>query len=235
MPSKNRKSIRYGDPRIFYESTTTKPFKSPQGIEYKTGTVVRGSAYTSIDDKVVSISLPSMAELIFYQSSKLLEKASKVKKRALKTNQANGYNFVNDEEAFFTYIQLCSLGILGLYSALEGMVYELYLRKSKERKILVKGKELTYKEFTNYGFEMKLTSFASQLSGKKNIADTELIEKAKEIKRLRSILQHWNLNRIDDYFTNLPEDHPLKEFVKIESKLLSDDVRAILDHYSLKS
>jgi hypothetical protein len=175
-----------------------------------------------------------MAELIFHQSNKLLEKASKVKRRALKTTATNGYTVVDDEEAFYTYIQLCSLGILGLYSALEGMVYELYLRKSKERKIIIDGEEPTYKEFTNFGFERKLTSVASQLSGKRNITGTELHNKALEIKRLRSILQHWNLDRIEDFFTNLPDDHPLKEFVNIEPVNLAKDTRAILDHYSLK-
>ena len=93
-----RKAIKKGDPRIFFESTTSKPFVSPIGIEYKAGTLVRGLGYTSIDGEKVSISLPSMAELIYYQASKMLKKASKIKRRALKVKQANGYSFVEDEE-----------------------------------------------------------------------------------------------------------------------------------------
>ena len=139
------------------------------------------------------------------------------------------------KKLFYTYIQLCSLGVLGLHSALEGMVYELYIRKKKEVKVTIGGKELTHKEFTNYGFERKLTTIAAQLSKKKNITGSKLLKNANEVKRLRDVLQHWDLEDIDSFFTDLPEDHPLKELVKINPVELSKNTREILDHYSLKN
>lgn len=231
---KKAKSIKYGDPRIFFESTTTKPFKSPTGIEYGVGTVVRGSAFIGVDDKQVSISLPSMAELIFFQSCRDLEKAQSIKSRALATSSINGSYHLVDEEAFYVYIQLTSLGVLGLYSALESMVYELYIRKNKERKVEIDGKELTFSEFTNKGFDTKVTKLASQLSGKASIYGTDLMDKVSEIKKLRTAVQHWDVERREDYFVNLPDNHPLKIFVNVNPAELASNIRQVLDHYSLK-
>lgn len=59
MSKSTHRSIKFGDPRVFFESTTTKPFNSPNGIEYPTGTVVRGSAFVDIGGQQVSLSLPS--------------------------------------------------------------------------------------------------------------------------------------------------------------------------------
>ena len=43
MPASN-KSVRFGDPRVFFESTITKPFVGPLGIKHDAGAIVRGSA-----------------------------------------------------------------------------------------------------------------------------------------------------------------------------------------------
>lgn len=233
---KNKKAgrIKYGDPRVFYESTTTKPFKSPNGIEYGEGTVVRGSAFIVVDSKQVSLSLPSMAELIFYQSNKNLEKAQAIKKRALSYTEINGSYHFADEEAFYVYVQLISLSVLGLYSALESMVYELYIRKNKEKKVEIDGKELSFAEFTSKGFDTKITKLASQLSGKSSIYGTELMSKVSEVKKLRTAVQHWDVERREDYFINLPDNHPLKMFVTVNPIELATNVRQVLDHYSLK-
>jgi hypothetical protein len=235
MSRKKQLGIRYGDPRVFFESKTTQPFKSPTGIEYDTGTVVRGSAYIKIDSKDVSVSLPSMAEIIYFQASKLLKKAHSIKNKALKLQYANGTYHITDEEFFYLYMQLCSLGILGLYSSMESMVYELYIRKNNERKVLIDGKEMTFQQFTNLGFDRKITSVAAQLSGKANIYGTELLNRAKEIKQLRTIIQHWDVERRDDYFVNLPDNHPLKIFPEIDPLQILEDTRKILNHYSLNS
>lgn len=232
--NKKSRSIQYGDPRIFFESTITKPFKSPLGIEYDAGAVVRGSAFIDLGNNQVSLSLPSMAELIFFQSKRDLEKAQAIKSRALKTNFINGTHHLVDEELFYTYMQLVSLGVLGLYSSLESMVYELYIRKNNEKKVEIDGKELTFKEFTHKGIDAKLTKIASQLSGKPNLYGTDLMERFKEFNKLRTSIQHWDVERREDYFVNLPENHPLKVFVNIEPIELANTIREILDHYSLK-
>lgn len=235
MSRSKAKSIKFGDSRVFFESTITETFNSPAGITYEPGSVVRGSAFIGIGGKKdVSITLPSMAELIFYQSQKQLEKATSIKKRALRVEELNGHHRLVDEEAFYTYMQLLSLGLLGLYAALEGMVYELYIRRYKEKPVILKGVELTHEEFTRKGFEAKLTTISSQLSGCKNIYGTELHEYAKEIHKLRSLIQHWNLERRDDYFINLPENHPLKVFPNTDPMRICGNARKILDHYSLK-
>ena len=236
MASNNRKyrSIKYGDPRVFFESTTTEPFKSPNGIEHPVGSVVRGSAFVEIGGQQVSLSLPSMAELIFFQSKRDLDKAEAIKSRALKTTTTNGSHHLVDEELFYTYVQLLSLGLLGLYSSLESMVYELYIRKNKERKVEIDGKELTFPEFTAKGFVTKVTKLASQFSGKSSIYGTELMEKVNEVNKLRTSIQHWDVERREDYFVNLPDNHPLKVFVNVSPSQLAENIRQVLDHYSLK-
>jgi hypothetical protein len=232
--NRKHRSIKYGDPRVFFESTTIKPFKGPNGIEHPVGSVVRGSAFVDIGGQQVSLSLPSMAELIFFQSKRDLAKAEAIKSRALKTAITNGNYHLVDEELFYTYIQLLSLGLLGLYSSLESMVYELYIRKNKERKVEIDGKELTFPEFTAKGFVTKITKLASQLSGKPSIYDTELMEKVNEVNKLRTSIQHWDVERREDYFVNLPDNHPLKVFVNVSPSQLADNIRQVLDHYSLK-
>ena len=234
------KSIKYGDPRIFAETTLAKPFiNKALGIQYDKGAVVRQTADINIGDNKVPISLPSMAELIYFQSSKLLERASKIKRRALRVEVHAGMVGkclgLKDEELFYTYVQCCCLGILGLYSSIESMVYELYIRKNKEAAIEFKGKKITFKEFTRLGFDTKITLIASQLSGKEDIKDTELFNKARNIKRLRTLIQHCDIDYREDYFIKLPDNHPLKEFIEIDPSELSNDARMILDHYSLKS
>lgn len=234
LMSKKNKSIKYGDPRVFFESTTTEPFKSPSGIEYDIGTVVRGSAYIGVDGQQVSLSLPSMAELIFFQSKRDLDKAQSIKNKALKTTITNDRCHLVDEEMFYTYMQLTSLGILGLYSSLESMVYELYIRKNKDQKVEIDGKELTFAEFTNKGFVTKITRIASQLSGNPSIYGTGLMYGIDEVNRLRTSIQHWDVERREDYFVNLPQNHPLKVFVEIKPSELAGNVRLVLDHYKLK-
>lgn len=46
--NRKHRSIKYGDPRVFFEPTPTKPFKGPNGIEHPVGSVVRGSAFVDI-------------------------------------------------------------------------------------------------------------------------------------------------------------------------------------------
>lgn len=234
MASRN-KSVKFGDPRIFFESTTTKPFVSPLGIEHDAGAVVRGSAFIEVGGRSVSVSLPSMAELIYYQSNIALDKASRIKIKALRLNFVNGNYYIVNEQDFFTYMQLCSVGILGLYSSLEAMVYELYIRMYKENVVKIDGKVMTEKQYTNLGIERKLTSVASQLSGKSNIYGTELLKNAKKLISLRTTIQHWDVERRDDYFINLPENHPLKKFLVIDPTELSRQTRELLDHYTLKT
>jgi hypothetical protein len=229
------KSIKFGDPRIFFESTTTAPFDGPSGIHYDAGAIVRGSARIEINGKNASVSLPSMAELIYYQSDIALKKASRIKTKALRIEVINNFGRVVNEQDFFTYMQLCSVGILGLYSSLEAMVYELYIRKYKENVVKIDGKALTEKQFTSLGIERKLTSVASQLSGKSNIYGTVLLKNAKQLISLRTTIQHWDVERRDDYFINLPSNHPLKRYLAIDPAEISIHTREILDHYSLKT
>lgn len=234
MAAKN-KSVQFGDPRVFFESTTTKPFITPLGIKYEAGAVVRGSAFVEVNGKNVSVSLPSMAELIYYQSNIALGKASRITTKVFKLNFVNGNYHIINEQDFFTYIQLCSVGILGLYSSLEAMVYELYIRKYKENIVKIDTKVMTEKQFTNLGLERKLTSVASQLSGKDSIYGTPLFQNVKQLISLRTTIQHWDVERRDDYFINLPENHPLKKFLTIDPVELSTHTREVLDHYSLKT
>lgn len=229
------KSIKFGDPRVFFESTTTEPFDGPSGIHYDAGAIVRGSAHIEVDGIKVSVSLPSMAELIYYQSDIALSKAARIKAKALKTHIVNNFGRIVNEQGFFTYLQLCCVGILGLYASLEAMVYELYIRKYKENAVKIDGKVMTEKQFLNLGIERKLTSVASQLSNKGNIHGTQLLKNVQRLISLRTTIQHWDVTRRDDYFINLPENHPLKEFLEIDPAELSKQVREILDHYSLKS
>jgi hypothetical protein len=228
------KSIKFGDPRILFESTTVAPFTGPSGFVHPIGTVVRGSTHTIIEGEEVSLSLPSMAEIVFQQSRNSMEKAEKIKKKALKTTINNGYKNLLDEEQFYRYLQLFSIGILGLYSALETMVFELYIRRHSEKEIKVDGKVLGFKEFTNCGLERKITSIAATLSGKTNIYNTELHTMFKVIDSLRTTVQHWDVSRRDDYFLNLPENHPIKAFVNVSPRELHENTRRILDHYTLK-
>lgn len=232
MATKN-KSVKFGDPRIFFESTTTEPFDGPNGIHYDAGAVVRGSAKLDLDGKTVSVSLPSMAELIYYQSDINLVKAARIKSKAIKLNHINGYYRIVNEQEFFTYVQLCSIGILGLYSALEAMVYELYIRRYKENVVVIDDKPLTEKQFTNLGIERKITSVASQLSGRANIHDMPLFANAKVLIGLRNTVQHWDVERREDYFINLPINHPLKSYLSLDAAQLSQQTREILDHYKL--
>ena len=80
-----------------------------------------------------------------------------------------------------------------------------------------------------------MTEIAAGLSNKSNIRTTELFVRLQEIKRLRTIIQHCKITYKDDYFIDLPDNHPLKEFIRTSPSGLSQDTRAILDHYSLKS
>lgn len=239
MPSRNksqrRKSTRlnYGDPRTLFESTTTAPFTSPNGIVYEAGTVVKGSTHIDISGSQVSLVLPSMAEIMYLQAHTQVTKANSIKSSALRTGSANGSIFIADEEAFMIYVQCLSLSILGFYASLETMVFELYIRKYKERPVILNGSELTFLEFTSKGFERKLTSIAASLSNKSNIAGTDLHSKLQNIHKLRSTLQHWDVGRRDDYFLNLPDSHPLRIFPTLEPLEISADARAILDHYKL--
>lgn len=232
MP-RRKSTLRYGDPRTLFESKTTAPFKSPNGVHYDTGTVVKGSTYIELSGSTVSLVLPSMAELMYLQSDKQLTKAASVKSSALRTEEINGNKYIADEEQFMIYMQLMCLGILGLYAALEAMVFELYIRKYKERPVIIDGNELTFTEFTNKGFERKLTSIAADLSGKSNIVGTEMHSNLKEIHKLRKIIQHSDVERREDYFLNLPSNHPLKTFPGIDPSSLSQNAREILDHYKL--
>lgn len=113
------------------------------------------------------------------------------------------------------------------------MVFELYIRKYKENPVVIDGKELTYTEFTNKGFITKMTRIASQLSGRSNIYDTKLMDYVNEIRELRSVIQHWDIERREDYFLNLPDNHPVKRFIELDPINLSRKARSILDHYSL--
>lgn len=229
----NTRSVKVGDPRILAESTVVKP-ATLNGVEYGVGSIVRMSAHVQIDGKQTTVTLPSMAELMYYQADSNLIKASKVKSKSLKTaTTPTGYTRLVDEEQFYIYIQLVSLGILGLYSALETMVYELYIRKYKDNPVTIDGKELSHTEFTNKGFDTKLTKLASQLSKKENIYGTNLMALVKEIKKLRTIIQHWDIERREDYFINLPDSHPIKKFINVNPTELSQNTRTILDHYKL--
>lgn len=233
--SQKNSGIKFGDPRIFFESTTTAPFVSPAGVYHDAGAVVRGSAIIQLSGQSVAVSLPSMAEMIFFQANKDLDKAASIKERAQKIAlHPNGSYHLVYEDVFYRYLQLCSLGILGLHASIEGMVYELYIRKGKEHEVKIDGKTLSFTEFTNLGFERKITSVAAQLSNKSNIYGTDLLAKAREIKRLRGIVQHWDVERREDYFINLPDNHPLKESTRFDPSKLARDCRLILDHYSLR-
>ncbi len=226
------KSIKFGDPRALAETAIAKDAVI-NGREFKVGDVVRLSAYTNISGQQAMMTLPSMAELMYYQANHDLQKASRMKNKSIKTATTNGSVFLADEESFYIYIQLTSMGILGLYSALESMVFELYIRKYKDNPVKIDGKELSHTEFTNKGFSSKLSKIASQLSGKNNIYGTELMNYANEIKELRVIIQHWDIERRDDYFLNLPDTHPITKFVNIDPASLSEKTRQILDHYKL--
>lgn len=229
----NQSRINYGDSRVLFESKLTKPFIGPAGIKHNTGAVVRGHTFIEIKDKNAGVSLPSMAEIVFTESEKNLKKASKIKSKAMKTEYINGSFHIVDEQAFYLYMQLCIIGILGLYCSLESMVYELYMRRFTIKPVIVDDKELSFSQFKNLGYKRKITSVASQLSGKDNIFGSELYDYADSIKDLRAKIQHWDLERRENYFTNLPADHPLKLLVKIDPQILSSNVRKVLDHYSL--
>lgn len=226
------KSIKFGDPRALAESTIAKDAVI-EGREINVGDVVRLSAYSNISGQQVMMTLPSMAELIFHQSNHALQKAGRIKNKSIKISTINGRPILADEECFYIYIQLTSIGILGLYSALESMVFELYIRKYKNNPVIIGGKELSHNEFTSKGFDSKISTIASQLSGKSNIYGTELMDYANEIKELRTTIQHWDIERRDDYFINLPDTHPIKKFVNIDPAGLSEKTRNILDHYKL--
>lgn len=228
------KSIRFGDPRLLAETTVAKDAVI-MGRKISKGDIIRISSYTNISGKQVMVPLPSMAELMYSQADNSLQKASKIKNKAIKTSIVNGNIHLDDEQSFYLYLQLTSSGILGLYSALESMVFELYIRKYKENPVVIDGKELTHSEFTNKGFTSKITRIATQLSGKSNIYGTELMDYANEIHKLRSIIQHWDIERRDDYFLNLPDNHPVKRFIDLDPASLSQNTRTILDHYSLKA
>src|ERR1039458_2960107 len=189
--------IQYGDPRILFESTATAPFTSPNGIQYEAGTVVRGSTHTNVGGEGVSLSLPSMAEIIFHQSRINMEKAEKIKKKALRTTINNGYKNFFDARPFYIYLQLFSIRILGLYSAIETMVFELYIRRYKDREVKVNDRIMSFREFTNCGLERKITSIAATLSGKININGTELHTMFRAIDSLRTTVQHWDVERRD--------------------------------------
>ncbi len=233
MTRRKSTRLKYGDPRTLFESKTTAPFKSPNGVHYDAGTVVKGSTHIELSGTMISLVMPSMAELMYLQSEKQLSKAASIKTSALRTEEANGNTFIADEEQFMIYMQLMSLGILGLYAALEAMVFELYIRKYKERPVVIDGNELSFTEFTNKGFERKLTSIAASLSGKPNIVGSDMHSNLKEIHNLRKIIQHFDVERREDYFLNLPNNHPLKTFPGIDPSMLIQNAREILDHYKL--
>lgn len=236
MPSKSRtepKVIAHGDVRTFFESTTTEPFHSPNGIDYPVGTAVRGSANVTLENgAIVSTTLPSMAELLYYQSKKELEKAHHLKSRSLQVVSGNGYLFFADEASFFVYLQVFLLGILGLYASLEAMVYELYIRRP-QTVVTINGETISLDKLSDYGFERKISSIASQLSGKASIFGTPLMEKAKEIANLRTNIQHWNIPYDEQFFMDIPDEHPYKKLIHIDPLEHIVWTREILDYYKL--
>jgi EAL domain-containing protein (putative c-di-GMP-specific phosphodiesterase class I) len=60
------------------------------------------------------------------------------------------------------------------------------------------------------------------------------MEKVDEVNKLRTSIQHWDVERREDYFVNLPDNHPLKVFVNVSPSQLAENIRQVLDHYSLK-
>ena len=80
------------------------------------------------------------------------------------------------------------------------------------QKVVIEGREVNLTKLSNEGFERKLTTIASQLSGKDNIKGTELMSKAREIAKLRINIQHWDQRVDENYFLELPNNHPLKKF-----------------------
>lgn len=110
----------------------------------------------------------------------------------------------------------------------------LSIQPNRERRPTILQARRSDNEFTAKGFLTKITKFASQLSGKPSIYDTELMEKVNEVNKLRTSIQHWDVERREDYFVNLPDNHPLKVFVNVSPSRLADNIRQVLDHYSLK-
>lgn len=175
-----------------------------------------------------------MAELLYFQSCKNLEKAASLKSKATKIFKGKNANYIRDEEALLNYYQLCCLGVLGLYASLEAMVHELHSRR-RDKKVTIDGKQIDLNKLSEVGFDRKLTSIASQLSGKKSIWGTELMRKAKKIKDLRTNIQHWDQAVDENYYIKLPDNHPLKRLLEMDPVELAENARKILDHYSLKS
>jgi hypothetical protein len=186
------------------------------------------------DGAKVSFPFPSMAVLMFYQAKKVLEKADSLRGRALK-QQTNlrGLTYISDEEALFTYLQLCCSGVLGLYASLEAMVYELYARRPT-KEVIIDGKKFDTNQLSTKSFAAKLTTIASQLSGKDNIRGTTLEDKANELYKIRVTIQHWDMPLTEDSFLEIPEKHPIKIFLQFDPLSLVVGCRDILNHYSLK-
>lgn len=227
------RAIPYGDERTFFESKTTEPAVSPYGTHYPVGTVVRGSANVTLDNGVVvSTTLPSMAELLFYESKKELEKAHHLKSRSLRVTANDNFIFFADETAFFTYLQNFLLGVLGLYASLEAMVYELYIRRPNTE-VAIDGEIIPLDRLSDYGFERKVSSIAAQLSGKESIYGTPLMDKAKKIARLRTNIQHWDIPYDKQFFMDIPAEHPYKKMINIDPLEYVAWTREILDYYKL--
>lgn len=232
MSSKKSYPLKFGDPRTFAEATTTETAKFLDGTEYPVGTVISISSSATINGQEVTFTLPSMAEIIFAQAHKDLDKAAKLKSKALQYSVANNARRIINEDLFFVYLQLCCSGVLGVYAALEAMVHELHIRRM-DKKIIIEGKELDSNKLSNEGFERKVTSIASQLSGKENIFTLPLMKRVKALHKLRISIQHWNQPISHNYFLSLPESHPIKALINTNPLIISSTGREVLDHYSL--
>lgn len=46
------------------------------------------------------VPLPSMAELMYYQADNSLQKAGKIKNKAIKISVVNGNDYLDDEQSF---------------------------------------------------------------------------------------------------------------------------------------
>lgn len=111
-------------------------------------------------------------------------------------------------------------------------MYELYIRRPHVE-VTIDGERVSLDRLSEYGFERKISSIAAQLSNKTSIYETPLMEKAKEIAKLRTNIQHWNIPYNEQFFMDIPAEHPYKKLVNIDPQEYVVWTREILDYYKL--
>jgi hypothetical protein len=233
------RSLKSGDPRIWAESTLTEDMPTgPQGQpSHPKGSRVTLSAEVKLGDVPIGFTYPRPSELLFRKTQAIINKALHARKRALDSIDQKGFilphvkGYIWDEEELFYTFENAFLGILGLHASLEALASELMFNTDK---LEIDKTIYTKAELLNKGLEFKLTKMASAVTGKENIYGNDIHDELKKLINLRHKLQHWNLPKPQNNFSELGKDHPMSYVLNENLETLLRATRSIIDYYKVR-